>query len=186
MRVNKRDQLATAQYELVECVFGALHDVARLDQQDGLDRRIDALDIHGERLHVEVTLELGRQRPCFSWLARHRVEWRAHHRQRAHHAEHWFFKHRHARDGADQVVFEQAFALRAQCRDGLLAVELGDRQAEVELLAGGQCLRLDAIELRGIFFVRVGLGIEFFNHQIAARHRLEFAQQVFNIFGEGL
>ena len=186
VRVDKRDQLAAAQYKLVERVFGALGNVAWMDQQQRLDRRVDGLGVEGHGLDIEIALEFAGQHPGLGRLPRHHVERRTHHRQRAHHPDHRAGGAGHPRDGADQVVFEQAFALRIDAGDRFLAIQARRRQPEIELLAGAQGLRLDAVKLRGIFFVGIRLRVVFLDHQIGAGDRFELAQQVVDALREAL
>ena len=158
--IDEGDELAAAQHELVERVLGRLADVARVDEQQDVDVLVDRLRRHGDRLHVEVALQLVGEHPGLGALARHRVEALAQHRQRAHQRRSSGRSAMATRAMArDQVVLEQPLALRREHRDRLLAVELAHREAEVELLAREQLLRLDAVELRRVLLLGVGLRV---------------------------
>ena len=50
----------------------------------------------------------------------------------------------------------------------LLAVELAHRDAEVELLAGVELLRLDAVELRRVLVLGVGLRVVALDDEVGA------------------
>ena len=158
--VDERDQLAAAHHELVERVLGLRRHVARMDQQQHVEVLVDLLRHQRHFLHLEVALELVGEHPRLGRLARERVELLAQHRQPGHQADLRPLGAADARDGAHQVVLEQALALRRDHRDRLLAVELAHRDAEVELLAGHQLLRLDAVELRRVLVLGVGLRVE--------------------------
>ena len=186
VRVDKGDQLAAAQDELIERVLGTVGNVARVDEQQGLDGRVDGLGGDRDVLHLEIALQLAGQHPRLGRLARHHVHRGTHHRHRAHQADDRTFGVGHAGHGTDQVVLEQAFALRIDARNGLLAVQARDRQAHIELLAGGERLRLDTVELRRVLFVGIRLGVVLLDDDVAAACRLEFAQQVVYALGETL
>ena len=53
-----------------------------------------------------------------------------------------FFGRHHARDGARDIVFQQALAIRGEKGNGLLLVEHADAQAEIDSLAAAQVAAL--------------------------------------------
>jgi hypothetical protein len=108
----------------------------------------------------------------------------AEHRQAGHQADLRPLARADARDGAHQVVFEQALALRRDRRDRLLAIELAHRDAEVELFAGHELLRLDAVELRRVLLLGVGSRVQPFHDDPVARGALELAHQVLDALRE--
>ena len=155
-----------------------------MDYQQGLDFGVDGFGGQRNQLDVEVALQFIGEHPGFGTLPRHRVEALAHDRQRAHQAEHRPLGDGDARDGAREVVLEQALALRRDRRDRLLAIELAHGQAEVELFARKELLRLDAVELRRVLVIAVGLRVVEFDHQVAAGDRLELAREVLDALRE--
>jgi len=151
--VDESDQLAPAQHELIERVLRARLDVARVDDQQDVDVlryfRHAERDLH----HFEIALQLGCEHPGLGRLAGHRIEARAEHRRSGHDPDLRLLAAAHPRNRARQIVFDQAFAPRTDIRNRLLAVELADRDAEIEHVAVGELLRLDAVELRRVFLV---------------------------------
>jgi hypothetical protein len=158
-----------------------------MDHQQDLDVVVYLRRIELDLLDVEDLLQLLYHHPRFRRLQlADRVEGATHHRQRAHHAHYRLLGLAHLRDPARDVVLEQLLAVRREHGDRRLLVEEGDRQPEVELLAGIGELALDPIELRGILGIGIRLRVELLDHHLAAASCLVLVQQILHPLGECL
>ena len=97
-----------------------------------------------------------------------------------------FVRRHDARDGARDVVFEQALALGAKERDRFLLIEQADAQAEINRLAVERSCAFDAVELGGIFRVGIRLGIELLDFDLPFEACRIFAEQIVDSLRVGL
>jgi hypothetical protein len=158
-----------------------------MHDEQHLDVVVDLLRVGFDLAHIEKTLQLRADHPrLHGLLLRHRVERAPEHRQRAHQADHRFLRRSHLRDRARDVVLEQAFAVRRQHRNRRLLVEERHGEPEVELLPGIRHLPFDVVERRGLLGIRVGLGIEALDDELAACGGFVFVQEVFHALRKSL
>ena len=108
----------------------------------------------------------------------HRVHAAAH-RHRSHHAENGLFRRHHARNGAGNFVFELPLLARVEERLGLFRIEHRHAEAEVNRLAAElDHAGFDSVELRRVLGVRIRLGIELLDYDLALRCLPEFIEQI--------
>ena len=172
---------------MIECKLRRLGNSLWVNDEQHLDVVRDGGRIRLDFPDVEIALQLLDQDPgWFTPLLHRHHRTRPHHRQRTEHADDWFVRRHDARDGARDVVFEEALALRAEERDRFFLIQQADAQTEIDTLAIREKLRLDAFELGGIFRVGVRLGIELLDLNQAARILPIFAQQIVDLLGISL
>ena len=183
-RIEKRDELAAAQHELINRVLRRVGDPFRMNQHQHLHLVGDFVRGHLDRLHRVVVLHLRdecpRLLPALPHPHHHRVRRLSVDRQRAHHADHRLFRRRHARDGAGEIVFQQPLAVGREKSERLFLVEHRHAHAEIHALAVGRRLAFDAVELCRILGVRIRLGIELLDFDVSVRRLPVFAEQVFH------
>ena len=160
----------------------------------------DEEDLHGggnlrggqlDLLHVEVVLQFADEIPrrllaaLLAHAHHHRVHRRAEDGQRGHDADDRLGRVRDARDGAGEVILQQLLALGREERQRDLLVEAVDGDAEVNLLAGLRGLAFDAVEVRGVLGIGVGLRVELLDFDELGL-LAQLGEQVLDALGVGL
>ena len=184
-RIHTGQNAPTLEQVLVDGVFGQWRDVSRM--QDDQHRNV-AVDFVGREIHVAhfiVEPELLNDRPrLLPALALELEHGRPLHGHGRHHTDDRFFLGDDLVDGPGNVVLELGFFRRVQERNHLFLGTALDGEPQINVVPFGIDLHaLDLILARFVFFIRVWVRSQFFEHDIVIGGLLELEQQVLRVAG---